>query len=136
MRNDPCEAWPHFRETVFRFEARVDWPDYAIVTAANPFGKHAAPEVNAAQDLRLHAELESRGIRPVRVYGCSPDLKHQEPSWAVPLSLDDAITLGAKFNQDAVFYVRGENVCLESCPPHRRASEFLGPLKLVPGGPG
>jgi hypothetical protein len=75
MRKDPCEPWPHFRETDFRFEARVDWPDHAIVMAANPFGKEAAPDV-----------------------------------W-------------------------GENVRLESYPPHRRASEFPGPLKLDPGGP-
>jgi hypothetical protein len=136
VNNDLSEAWPHFRETVFRFEARVDWTDYAIVTAANPSGKEAPPEVNSAQDLRLQVELESRGIEPVRVYGCSPNLNHEEPSWATPVSLEGAIALGTKFSQDAVFYDRSGKVRLDSCPPNRRASESLGRLKLVPDGAG
>jgi hypothetical protein len=124
----PCPAWPEFKKTVFRFEARVDWKAYAIVTAYNPLGSKASPKENATQDSRLQEELESRGIRPVRVYGCSPDGKHQEPGWAAPLSREDAIVLGTEFRQDAIFYVTGKIVCLVSCPPNPRACESLGEL--------
>ena len=134
MTSAPCENWALYRATVFRFSARIGWTEFAIVTAANPLGKAAMREQNDAKDSRLQAELESRGIRPIRVYGCSPDLVHQEPSWAAPVSLEDAIALGAKFEQDAIFYVRYGEVFLESCSTLSRTSESLGQLKIVSNG--
>jgi hypothetical protein len=51
----------------------------------------------------------------IKLIGSSPDHSHQEASFALKCSLKEAIKIGKKFNQRAIFYIRGENLELVEC---------------------
>ena len=106
-----------FKLAVFRGEPLpTDWPaDFAIITACDPDGLATSPEINRTADRVLEAELRSGGHRPHRVTGGSADGAHLEPGWAVPLGLSEAVALGRRYRQVAVFYVRSGQLALVDC---------------------
>lgn len=128
MSEPPCPSWSLYRTAVFLFEVVPEWAEFGIVTACNPLGESLTSEANAARDDELRRELEHRGLPVIRVRGCSPDLDHQEPGWAAPISRDDTVQLGNRFGQDAVFWISSGVVWLISCPPRSSAMEPLGPM--------
>lgn len=123
---DPCPSWPEYRTTVFLSDETPPWPAFAIVTACNPLGVVLDEADNRQRDEALLASLHERGLRPLRAIGCSPDLSHREPGWAVPMGRAEAIALGREFDQDAVYWVSDDSLWLLSCPPRVEAAERLG----------
>lgn len=123
---DPCPSWPEYRTTVFLSDDTPPWSAFVIVTACNPLGVVLDEADNRQRDEALLTSLHGRGLLPLRIVGCSPDLSHREPGWAVPMGRDEAISLGRAFEQDAVYWVSEGFVWLLSCPPRPEASERLG----------
>lgn len=108
---------PEYFPTVFLIE---DPPDplpafFAIVTAWNPDGMPADEAANRRADEVLHRELVELGLAPFRITGCSPDLSHREPGWAVVLSKVEAIALGRRHRQLAVWTILDEELILVDC---------------------
>jgi len=100
-----------FASTVFLGEPLpADWPDsFVVVTAWETTGESWSRERNEAADEALRQALERVGLRHHRVIGASPDLVHQEPSWAVDMSKESADELAEHFLQVAFFAVeRGQ----------------------------
>lgn len=77
---------------------------FAVVTACNPLG---IPHDNPSNQ-RLMAVFEAvvRERCPLarRATGASPDGGHIEPGWALPLPLQDAALLAARFFQNGLFW--------------------------------
>lgn len=108
---------PEYLSTVFIVD---DPPDplptaFAIVTAWNPEGVTADEAANRRADDVLHRELVELGLAPIRVTGCSPDLSHREPGWAVVISKVEAIALGRRHRQLAVWWIQDEELILVDC---------------------
>lgn len=80
---------------------------FAIVTACNPLGI----ELEAAANRRLSAVLghlvRERYPGAVRANGGSPDGRHEEEGWAIPVPLPVAERLAAEFLQNALFWFDG-----------------------------
>lgn len=108
---------PEFHSTVFLLEDPPDLlpPDFAIVTAWNPEGLTSDATANRKADEVLHRELEELGLAPFRATGCSPDLSHREPGWAVVISKVEAIALGRRHRQLAVWWIRNDEMILVDC---------------------
>ncbi len=106
-----------FLSTVFLLEdPPVSLPDhFAIITAWNPEGLIADDADNEVADRILKHELEDLGLAPFRATGCSPDLTHREPGWAVVLSKVEAIALGRRHRQLGVWLIRGGELVLVDC---------------------
>jgi hypothetical protein len=117
-----------FKQAVFRFEPLpADWPaEFAIITAYDPDGRSAPPEVNRAADESLEAELRAAGHRLHRITGGSADGVHLEPGWGVTVGLPGAVEFGRRYRQVAVFYVRAGALTLVDCEDG--ASEDFGRL--------
>ena len=83
------------------------WPEaFHIITAYNP-GEIVSDEVNAEADERLREELKRSVGSCFRIFGCSPDLYHQEQSWGVVgLTNEDAVAISRKFGQNALFEIK------------------------------
>jgi hypothetical protein len=96
-----------FASTVFLGDPLPkDWPDsFVIVNAWAPTGQTLTAERNQAADEALRQALERVGLRHHRVIGASPDLAHQEPSWAVDMTKESADELADHFQQVAFFAV-------------------------------
>jgi len=115
---------PEYLETVFIGTPPVTgWPsDFHIITAFNPKTILSEPE-NIAADTRLLTQLEQEQIAHFRITGCSADLVHQEPSWAiVDISLERAIEIGHHYVQNAIFEVLNGEVFVVSCDTLARRS--------------
>jgi hypothetical protein len=106
-----------FKQAVFRgAPLPADWPaDFAIITAYDPDGRSAPPEVNRAADESLEAELRAAGHRLHRITGGSADGVHLEPGWGVPIGLPGAVEYGRRYRQLAVFYIQGGGLKLVDC---------------------
>ena len=72
-------------------------------------------EENQREDEALRRSLELQGLSFFRVTGCSPDLSHREPGWAVEIPKSDAISLGRRFGQRGIWWVEGDELTLISC---------------------
>lgn len=106
-----------FAQAVFRGEPfPSDWTsDFAIITAHDPEGVVAPPAANLRADAQLEAELMAAGYRLHRITGGSSDGAHQEPGWAVPIGIAEAVGYGRKYRQLAVFYVNSGRLSLVDC---------------------
>jgi hypothetical protein len=88
----------------------------AVITAHNPGGQTAGEEANAAAQRALEAELDRRGLAWWRADGADPAWTHVEESAAVPgLTLPDAIELGARFDQEAIFLLSKTALTVADC---------------------
>lgn len=96
-----------FASTVFLGDPLpADWPtSFVIVNAWATTGETWSAERNQAADEALRQALERVGLRHHRLTGASPDLAHQEPSWAVDMSKESADELAEHFLQVAFFAV-------------------------------
>lgn len=88
----------------------------AVITAHNPGGQRADEQTNAVAQRNLEAELDRRGLAWWRADGADPSWTHIEESVAVPgLTLPDAIELGVRFGQEAVFLLTPTSLTVADC---------------------
>lgn len=115
---------PAYFETRFRLDgAAPAWPaEFAIVSAWATTGEQWPRARNEAADAALQAELRRRARWAVRITGYSPVSEHAEPSWATALSFDEAHDLGARFLQDAIYWVAGDELSVSLCRGPRRTA--------------
>jgi hypothetical protein len=94
----------------------------AVVTAHNPQGRVVCGEANAAAQKLLEDELTGLGLEWWPAAGADPSWEHVERSVAVPgLSEADALALGAKYDQEAVFILTPASRKVIDCVTGRRS---------------
>jgi hypothetical protein len=91
-----------------------------VITAHNPGGRAALDSENAAAQVQLVAELEEQGLTWWPAAGGDSSWTHVEESAAV-VGMDeaDAIALGARFGQDAIFVLTPEDRRVAGCAERR-----------------
>lgn len=91
-----------------------------VITAHNPGGRVASGAENAKAQARLAAELEERGLTWWPAAGGDPPWTHVEDSAAV-IGMDEAeaIALGARFGQDAIFVLTPADRRVVGCTQRR-----------------
>lgn len=108
---------PAYFETHFQqVEAATDWPcEFAIITAFATTGACWSEEENAQADRALETELRAAYPWVRRLTGFSPSTGHAEPGWAVAIELPAARQLGARYLQDAIYFVSKDTLVVASC---------------------
>ena len=101
-----------YSTTVFLCSKPIHFSNFAIITANNPNGKVMTSEVNKKLNDLLKQQINKYGF--VELIGASPDLTHQEPSFAVDISQNEAVKLAKQFNQNAIFWVTDGEVFIVS----------------------
>ena len=91
-----------------------------VITAWNPPNiPRAANENNRANDL-LRSEIESRGHEVINARGSDPKSPYFEDSWAVVgMDEEEAILLGRKFEQAAIFCITRNRQTVLGCDDKR-----------------
>lgn len=97
------------------------WPrNFHIITAHNP-GIILGAELNAKADENLRKELNLSGSRCFRITGCSSDFTHREEGWGVAgLTDEEALTIGKKYGQNAIFSVTDGILSVIGCLSEER----------------
>lgn len=118
MTNNPT-FHPAYFTIRFRTESIVDqWPEhFFIITAYATTGETWSDERNSQADNELHQELLRLGHTPIRITGYDPESGHGEPGWAVELPVEEALSLGRSFRQDAIYRVDGDVLTVAHCSP-------------------
>ena len=103
---------------------RWPWPTrepVPILTAWDPGEERLGLEVNRRLGSELEAALRPRASRLLEAVGVDPDSGHREEGLAaLGLPLQDAIALGARYGQDAIFVWAPDAWSLVSCRDERR----------------
>ena len=86
---------------------------FRVLTACHPGGEALGTAEDRRRTARLARQLRSRGLRPVRADGASPDGRHVEPGWAADVAADTARLLAGQDGQSAVFFFDGRRMWIE-----------------------
>ena len=88
---------------------------FAIITAWNPRHRSTTEAENHREDEALRRTLELMCLPYFRATGCSPDYSHREPGWAIETTKVEAIELGRRYGQRAIWWIEGGELILVSC---------------------
>lgn len=104
----------YFKTRFKDIDSEVSFPDsFAIITGYATTKEVWSKERNNTADKHLLEEIQSSGHWHTRITGFVGD--HTEPGWAVTISLEEAIQLGAKYKQDAIYYVNNDSLSVHVC---------------------
>lgn len=120
---------PEYRQACFRSPVPLSNlpPSFGIVTACNPFGRIITAEENQKRTRRLDEHLTSLGLDHFPVTGGDEEGLHLESGFGIAgIDRDSVIQIGAKFEQDAIFWVSAS--MLELVPCGAGSVETLGSL--------
>ena len=91
-----------------------NWPQaFAVITAFQTTGETWSAEKNESQNAMLHQELSDGQKWIQKVTGHLGS--HAEPGWTVEMSFEEACRMGAKYQQDAIFYIENGELFVASC---------------------
>jgi len=107
------ELWGLYQHTVFLMSQPLSKTiSFAIVTACNPAGKSCSDAHNLCLDKRLQASILALRCPFRALVGASPDLSHQEKSWALLVDKPEAIRLAEAYQQNAIYWVEQDRLLL------------------------
>ena len=90
------------------------WPsEFGIVTAFNPMDEKLSDNENSIRNQKLSDEIGDKLF--AELIGSSKDFSHQEKSFAIICSMQEAVKLGNDFQQRAIFFVCNGNLKLVDC---------------------
>jgi Protein of unknown function (DUF3293) len=127
-------TWERYAQTIIAVETVDGWLDLNgpqaveklpwagplhVITAWNPGGLRSQDE-NQKWQTALENELWATGHKLHRAFGRSTTTTHQEDSVAVEgLDRAEAIQIGARYEQDAIFEVTDDEVFVLACHESR-----------------
>ena len=88
---------------------------FAIVTAHNPMDMLLDEFKNCERNEKLREDLLQSDFIHREIIGCSEDHIHQELSFVVKCNLKQAIQMGNKFEQRAIFWVEDNKLEIVDC---------------------
>lgn len=89
---------------------------FGVVTACNPNGQTVSDEENHQATYALRSALTDEKHFFFPVTGGSPDFSHAEPGFGVLFkSLEEAVSWGRRYQQEAVFWINEGKVHLVPC---------------------
>lgn len=135
MKGSTLPLWQAYQDTLFLLTQQLSIDSsFAIITAHNPLGRIMTPCQNRLLDSKLQQEINTLSVPYRALVGTAADRKHMEKSWAVMLSRQDAIKLGFKFNQNAIYFVDEGDLYLVPCHlkmPEVCLGQFITRTQLV-----
>jgi hypothetical protein len=87
-----------------------------VITAWNPGDERPSQETNDTQNDLLRADMLALGVQPLEALGSDLSSEHSEKSWAaVGMTDGQAIELGKKYEQVAIFRINGSRQTVLGC---------------------
>lgn len=103
---------PEYNYACFEIKQQKLPQFFAIITANNPKGITKTEAENKILHRTLQNDLRKNSLANFEITGMSPDKSHQEAGYGVSCSLEDAIALGQKYKQEAIFWVDQDSLNL------------------------
>lgn len=122
MKNERRGIPAAYFDTCFELEGAIDDlpSSYTVITAFATTGENWSDQKNAEADESLRAALSNVGLQIWRITGYSPTTDHAEPGWAIDLPLNDAIEIGRRYLQHAIYRVEKGTLFVVLCEDKRQ----------------
>lgn len=123
--SERTELWEKYKDVFFFLNKELMFDSYAIITAWNPSSQWVSNRENQRANQSLQEKFD--GFKYCKLW--VGDLKRiwLEESFAVELPQNLAIELGKKYHQNAIYYVKNDELYLISCVENNY-SERIGNL--------
>lgn len=123
--SERTELWEKYKDVFFFLNKELTFDSYAIITAWNPSSQWVSNRENQRANQSLQEKFD--GFKYCKLW--VGDLKRRwlEESFAVELPQNLAIELGKKYHQNAIYYVKNDELYLISCVENNY-SERIGNL--------
>jgi len=98
---------------------------FAVVTPCNPGGQAVAEVENRHRLQQLEQVLREKKLRYFPATGTSPDGTHAEPGFGIACPLSEALALGRRFGQEAIYWIHRDSlelVAIAGSPGERLGS--------------
>ena len=106
----------YFRVIFIIVENITDFPKpFSIITACNPMDVSLKKSENQKRNEKLKVDLNNAQYFYKPIIGSSPDYSHQELSFTIKCTKKEAIQLGNKFGQRAIFWVTSKKLLVIDC---------------------
>ena len=99
---------------------------FAVITAHNPRSQIVSDRQNQANQQGLIKELSALGHSYSQVLVGNEDFSYSEPSLAVAMAKSDAIALGKRYQQNAIYWVENGSLYLLPCLMQGQQQQLLG----------
>lgn len=117
--NIDASLWNSYSNSFFHFESEWNVLNYVVITAWNPWSKLRSKQDNCINNQELEKHLQHANYVSVAVGDSG--FKWYEESFAVEISIDEAISLANEFQQHAIYYVtRGELYLIACTDPNKK----------------
>lgn len=114
---------PAYFKTIFLItDIPSQWPsNFAIITVWNPMDQKLSIKQNQSRDKELLLKF-TKNNKFSPLIGSSPDYLHQEKSYIIEVSLQEAVQIGNDYDQRAVYYVENGSLQLIDCKTREKFS--------------
>lgn len=110
--------WLTYQKTWFKMPKLPNYNNnFCIVTAFNPQGNPQSSTQNICQNRELAHELSLSKLKYYAIRAGNADFSYFEDSFIVECSKLQALCLGRKWQQNAVFWVDSSQLYLLACQP-------------------
>lgn len=106
-----------YLDPYFQFRDDIASDTFAIVTGWNPASRWLSKDENRRNNQQLRQEIDH--TYHVEVLVGNRDFSWVEESFAIEMDRENAIELGKRFNQNAIYFVEKEQLYLLSCLSER-----------------
>lgn len=105
--------WQAYCDPYFHFERQISFSNFAIITAWNPKSELLSKKDNDRNNQHLAQDISHTCWCGIQVG--NKDFSWMEESFAVQVTAAEAIALGRKYQQNAIYFIEGEELFLLSC---------------------
>jgi hypothetical protein len=125
---------PDYFDTHFKaYPLGTIWPaSFAIITAYQTTGEQWSDTRNDTANKELEQKLLHLGCSLIPITGYSHKTQYGEPGFAIQISLQDALKIGADYKQDAIYYVEHGTLQVHSCVKPESATVDTFTNRLTP----
>ena len=111
--NIDASLWNSYSNPYFHFESEWSVLIYVVITAWNPYSNLRSKKDNCITNQELVKRLQHTNYVPVTVGDRA--FEWYEESFAVDITIEEAISLANEYQQKAIYYVRRGTLYLIAC---------------------
>ncbi|WP_394145497.1 DUF3293 domain-containing protein [Vibrio atypicus] len=108
-----AQLWASYLDPYFRFGAPIRCDSFAIITAWNPASKWQSNQQNGRNNQQLRLEIDHTYF--IEVLVGNQEFSWAEESFATAMTRHQAVELGVKYGQNAIYFVEKDQLFLLSC---------------------
>ncbi|NRA60226.1 MAG: DUF3293 domain-containing protein [Psychrobium sp.] len=130
--NLTSDLWRLYEESVFKFnDINVTDGEFCVITGCNPLGKLLTASKNYCLNRELAHDLRQLNLSFSPLIAGNKTFSHVENSFKVSCDKAQAVALGRKWRQNAIYWIKDDLLyllpcCINDHTEHKFLETFIG----------